>query len=428
MNNTEIFNREIYPELVNELNTPYIIIITGSRRTGKTTLLRMLQEEASVKENNIYFDLENPVLRETFEQKNFDLIAKDILNRLNKPQKHSYILLDEIQYLSNPAGFLKYMFDHYPNFKFIVSGSSSLKIKSIFSDSMVGRKRLFRLFPLSFAEFLTFKGQEHLVAITQQIDFFSNSISRVEVSPVIKSELEAEFSDYLTYGGYPETTLLKTKVAREQSLYEFYSSYIQKDIAYLFSIENIDKFNKLVKLFASQIGSLVNASEIANTLAMSRLTVDKYSSLLSNTFVLDFLRPYYKNIRSELSKMPKLYFEDVGVCNAVLGNFNITDNSSFTGNLAENFVFNQLQKKYPAPIKFWRTKTKQEVNFILEDNSKIIPIEVKFQTMKRAKIPSGLKSFIERYNPPIAYVITRDLYVTEKYNGTRIQFLPIYLV
>ena len=424
----KIYKREIYPQLVSELNSPYVIIITGSRRTGKTTLLRMLQNEVGVKDNNLYFDLENPIYRADFEQPDFDLIAAQLSLRVKDGHSRAYILLDEVQYLSNPAGFLKYMFDHYPQFKFIVSGSSSLKIKTIFSDSMVGRKRLFRLFPLTFTEFLTFKDKNHLISLTQKIDLLAEAHAVMPVSPSMKNELIREFEDYLTFGGYPETTLIRNSEKRAESLFEFYSSYIQKDISYLFSIESIDKFNKLIKLFASQIGQLVNNSEIANTLNLSRLTVEKYTFLLQNTFVLDLMKPYYTNIRSEISKMPKIYFEDVGICNAVSGNFNIINNPAITGMLAENYVFNQLNKKYKTELKFWRTKTKQEVDFVLEADNKIIPVEVKYREIYRSKIPGGLRSFIMRYHSPLAYVITKDYYSIDNLQETKIVYLPIYLI
>ncbi len=428
MPNTNFLNREILPDIKKGLKHPHVIIIIGSRRTGKTTILKILLNEPSIKKNALYFDLENPMHRENFESPNYDLTARQLIRSLPLPNERGFVFLDEIQYLKNSASFLKYMFDHYPNLKFIVSGSSSLQLKSIFSDSMVGRKRVFRLYPLNFREFLLFKNQNHLHDILTEFDIFTDSITQPEILPSIRSELLNELYDFLNFGGYPETTLVNDRQERIQSLYEIYSSYIQKDIAFLFSIESIEKFNKLTKILASQIGNLINTSEISNTIGISRSTIDRYAFILESTFVLSFVAPYYSNVRKELSKMPKVFFEDVGICNTIIGKYSYEPDSMFWGRLAENFVFNQLQKKYPFEIKFWRNKNKQEVDFLIFKEDEIVPIEVKFQDQKRMRIPSGLRSFVREYNPKRAFVITKDYWNVTSFNSTEIVFLPIYLI
>ncbi|MHB2149250.1 ATP-binding protein [Calditrichota bacterium LG25] len=428
MQETKLLNRDIFPKLKNNLKTPYVLILIGSRRTGKTTLLKMLLQESDVRKNALYFDLENPIQRENFQSPDYDLIARQIIQALPHPNQRGYVFLDEIQYLENAASLLKYMFDHYSNLKFVVSGSSSLRIKSLLSESMVGRKRVFRLFPLNFREFLVFKGKMHLYRQLEGYHFFSPSSEIPKILPSIRSQLLAEIFEFLTFGGYPETTLLQNREERIQSLYEIYTSYIQKDIAYLFSIESVDKFNKLVKILASQTGNLVNVSELSNTLGISRATIERYLFILESTFVLERLKPFYSNVRKELSKMPKLFFEDVGICNAIVGKFTLELGSAFWGQLAENFVFNQLKKQYVPEIKFWRSKNKQEVDFLIFNEGEMIPLEVKFQQQRKMRLPSGLRSFIRQYQPARAFVITRDYLETIRFNQTEVTFLPIYLL
>ncbi len=428
MNNKKFLHRDILPEIRKQLDTPYVVILIGSRRTGKTTLLKMLMEEPTVRENRLYFDLENPLYRQNFHQLDYDRIARQLLHTLPKPDRRGYIFLDEIQYLENSASLLKYMFDHYPQLKFIVSGSSSLRIKSLFSDSMVGRKRVVRLYPLNFREFLRFKQKEELLRLIQNMDVFSHQFTPPELLPSHRQELLTELLDFLRFGGYPETTLLKQDEERIQSLYEIYTSYIQKDIAFLFSIEHVEKFNKLVQILAAQIGNLVNMVELTNTVGLARSTIERYTFILENTFVLRFLLPHYSNIRKELSKMPKVFFEDVGLCNAVRGRFLLAPEDAFIGQLAENFVLNELEKRYRFQIKFWRNKNKQEVDFVLFEGGETIPVEVKFQAQRRFRIPMGLKSFIRAYHPRRALVITRDYSEVAQWNNTEIIFMPIYLI
>ncbi len=428
MNNKKFLHRDILPELRKQLDTPYVVILIGSRRTGKTTLLKILMEEPTVRENRLYFDLENPLYRQNFHQLDYDRIARQLLQALPKPDRRGYIFLDEIQYLENSASLLKYMFDHYPQLKFIVSGSSSLRIKSLFSDSMMGRKRVVRLYPLNFREFLRFKQKEELLRLIQNMDVFSHQFTPPELLPSHRQELLTELLDFLRFGGYPETTLLKQDEERIQSLYEIYTSYIQKDIAFLFSIEHVEKFNKLVQILAAQIGNLVNMVELTNTVGLARSTIERYTFILESTFVLRFLLPHYSNIRKELSKMPKVFFEDVGLCNAVRGRFLLAPEDAFIGQLAENFVLNELEKRYRFQIKFWRNKNKQEVDFVLFEGGETIPVEVKFQAQRRFRIPMGLKSFIRAYHPRRALVITRDYSEVAQWNNTEIIFMPIYLI
>ena len=430
---TKLYNRQILTSLKSDIFSPYIVIITGSRRVGKTSLLHLIQnkilESNYDKGNILYFDLENPIFLETFQIKDYDLLANNLISQAKNKKEKIFVFLDEIQYLKGASGLLKYLFDHYKNIKLFVSGSSSLKIKKIFSDSMVGRKRFFRLFPLSFREFLMFKNKSDLLKDIPHCNILSKNFDPEsnKLLPYQKSELNSELEDFFTYGGYPETTLLEDINERKKSLFEFYISYIQKDISFLFSIENIDKFNKLVKLYASQIGSLVNFSEISNTIALTRETIDRYSFLLESTFALEFLRPYYTNLRKEITKMPKIYFEDVGVRNAVMNTFNNKE-LSIQGSIAENFIFNELRKNYPnSEVHFWRTKSRQEVDFIIEHEGNIIPIEVKNKNMKNPIVPSGLKSFINYYSPTTAIIATKNLYTVSKLGNTRIIWIPIYL-
>ena len=203
MHITKFLNRDILSSLKKELNTPYVLILIGSRRTAKTTLLKMLQQEPEVKNNALYFDLENPIHRENFQSNNYDLVARQFIQNLPHPEKRGYVFLDEIHYMENSASLLKYMYDHYPKLKFIVSGLSSLRLKNIFSDSMVGRKRVYRLYPLNFREFLLFKQKQHLHNVLSDRDVFSEFPVQPFILPSIRSELLNEIYDFLSFGGYP---------------------------------------------------------------------------------------------------------------------------------------------------------------------------------------------------------------------------------
>ncbi|MBU4332054.1 ATP-binding protein, partial [Patescibacteria group bacterium] len=382
----QLLPRTILLEIAKNLDNPQALIIVGSRRTGKTSLLYLIrdlliQKKKVQSKNILYYDLENEIIRQDFQVKNFDLIAKNLLAKTSAKKK-SFVLLDEIQYLDNPAGLLKYLNDHYGQLKFIVSGSSSLKIKEKFSDSMVGRKKVFQLHPLSFKEFLEFKEKQEYLKLLPKVDLTNLKISCFELLPSSKQEIQRLFLELLTYGGYPEVVLAPGELEKKEILSEIYTSYLQKDINYLFDIDNVEKFNKLAQLFSSQIGSLVNFSELANTLGSARATIDRYSFLQENTFLLEFLKPFSSNLRKELTKMPKVFFEDTGLRNRIVNNFSQDELRPDIGVLAENFIYSELKKSYNLPLYFWRTKSKSEIDFVLKLPEELLPIEVKYQDLK----------------------------------------------
>lgn len=431
----KFFPREILSKTEKALFGRHVLIIVGSRRSGKTSLLYLLRDKLVTKykvpiANILYYDLENIVFRETFQIKDFDLVARELTAKAGDSSKKVYVLLDEIQYLDNPAGLLKYVHDHYPKLKFLVSGSSSLKIKEKFSDSMVGRKKVFLLHPLSFKEFLLFKKKDHLIKSLPEIDSLKKlkKLKSFNLTPSTSRELDDLVFEFLICGGYPEVALVSKLAEKRDILSEIYSSYLQKDIKYIFDIENIEKFNKLIKLYASQIGNLVNFSEISNTLGLSRNTIDKYSFIQESTFLINFLKPYYSNVRKELTRMPKIYFEDNGLRNAVLDSFQKKFERMDIGALAENFIYNQLQKKDFEQIHFWRTKTKVEVDFIIKIKNELIPIEVKYKSFIKPQIPSSLSAFIRKYHSSTAIVITKNLFARKRVNKVDVFWLPIYLL
>lgn len=138
------------------------------------------------------------------------------------------------------------------------------------------------------------------------------------------------------------------------------------------NIKNIDRFNNLIQVLAAQSGNLLNISELAATARLARQTIEEYLFILEATYVIKLVRPYYKNIRSELFKMPKIFFYDTGIlsmlCLKMLP-------AEITGNMFETSVFAELIKKYKKEnVLFWRTQAKKEIDFIVKDKLSIVPM------------------------------------------------------
>jgi uncharacterized protein len=136
------------------------------------------------------------------------------------------------------------------------------------------------------------------------------------------------------------------------------------------------------------------------------------------------LKPFHRNLVTELRKNPKVYFFDFGLRNYAIGNFSKTEMRDDCGKLAENFVLNEL-KNDNFSVNFWRTTAKAEVDFVLSSVKEIIPLEVKFEKMKKEKTTKSFHSFLNSYKPKRAVMVTRDFWGKTKFGKTNVKFVPV---
>lgn len=345
--------RDITIKAQKYLENPEILLFVGARQSGKTTILKQLKDSLEMENKKVYYinleDLEYLDLLNKSPKNIFKLFEIDL-------QKKSYIFIDEIQYLKNPSNFLKYLYDEYAGkIKLLVSGSSAFYIDKKFKDSLSGRKKIFSVSTLSFREFLRFSGENELA----KKDFGKLVLSEAE-------KISAYYQKYLVYGGYPRVVLAKME-EKEEILREIAFSYIKKDI-YEANIRQEEIFYRLFRVLSSQAGNLVNSSELANTLGVSKPAIDNYLYVMQKSFHIQLVRPFFNNVRKELSKMPKIYFCDLGLRNFFANNLKIFEERDDKGMLFENAVFRELSDKFGSEqIKFWRTAQKNEVDFIVNE-------------------------------------------------------------
>lgn len=376
----KLFKRQIIDELRKYLDTDDILVLHGARQVGKTSLLYYIQDLLKAKKKPCYYaDLEDSRLKAVLDagpeefsrhlkEEGFDLKAK------------LYVFIDEIQYLENPSSFLKLIADHHRNLKLIVSGSSSFEIKSKFKDSLVGRTLEFEIFNLSFAEFAVFKGRP------LPADLSALTAGKTE-------ELRALYKEYALYGGYPKVVLAGPAELKEKYLQQIIDTYVRKDIRDLAEIKDIWKFNKLLEVLAAQSGNLLNVAELSNTCQLAKQTVEKYLFILENTYILKLLRPFSGNLRSELFKVPKIFFYDPGLMQML---WLKSIPKELIGNVFETGIFAELIKKHSSKnVFYWRTKDKKEIDFILKSAATKLPIEAK---LNFAQLETGaIRRFNERY-------------------------------
>lgn len=360
------------------LDTEEIVLFVGARQAGKTTVLKQIDAYLRARNQTTHFlNLEDPdylTLLNASPKNLLKILPFDFKQR-------TVVLIDEVQYLANPSHFLKYFYDEYKGvIKIIASGSSAFYIDQKFKDSLAGRKIIFNVFTLSFRELLKFKGENEL----QTKDFWHLSLSE-------KEKIISYYEEYLIYGGYPRVALAPLHQKKEV-LQELAYSYIKKDL-FDAQIRQDDIFYKLFKILSSQIGNLVNASELASTVGLSKTAIDHYLRVMQKSFHIKLIHPFFQNIRKELTKMPKIYFLDTGLRNFFADNFRQFMVRQDKGMLLENAVFRQLLEIHDeSEIKFWRTINKHELDFVVGEKE---VFEVKLNPMQFNK--KNYQMFLEAY-------------------------------
>jgi len=402
--------RKILPEIQKNLIKEEISVILGPRQAGKTTIIMKIKQELENRgQKTAYFNLDILEDRAHFTTQHAFIKKLELLFGKNS----AVVFIDEIQRLTNAGLFLKGLYDMHTPYKLIVTGSGSLELKANVIESLVGRKKVFHVWPMSFEEFIL-----HKAAITQEHwnDFFLTE----------PAEGLRLFSEYCIYGGYPKVVLAHNTESKLESLADLFNSYVGKDIEGFIGREKGYAFQRFVRYCAGTIGSLINRAEVARNLGITERTVAHYLDLLEKTFIIRILPPYTRNITKEITKSPKLYFIDCGLRNYAVQNFQEFGERIDKGGLFENFIFRKLLDLQPfPPIAFWRTQAGAEVDFIIDANGKPTPIEAKSASGKQ-KISRGFRSFISAYHPITAFLYSLGAERYEAMGDTHFFSIPYW--
>ncbi len=404
--------RIIYNDAAGDLKRKEISIIIGPRQVGKTTLLKELaSHNRKGKERCRYFNLEMPA-----DAHYFGRSFKDVLSDIENGK--GVVLIDEFHYLPNATKLFKAIYDGLPGVKVYATGSSAIEMHRHLKESLAGRRRLYRLFPLSFLEWLPSKSK----TIKLPKDIRSRASSRAH------RLFRKYFDEFIIFGGMPGLVHEKNGEAKKRLLLDFVVTYIQKDIKALLREEDILSFNRLLSLLAAQEGGLLSENSISQALNYSLRQVRKDLAILNQMFLLDILKPFFTNRGRELKQTNKIYYFDSGIRNAILRDFRPLGQRPDKGVLLESFVLHEIQKnlRVGQEIYYWRTREKDEIDFILVQDRIPIAIEVKSR-LQAPEIPEGIKKFIQKYPEcKKAVVLNDDLLETIIYREKNVVFAPHY--
>ena len=295
--------------------------------------------------------------------------------------RYKTVIIDEAQRIPDIGLKLKILQDNYGDkVQFVATGSSSFELANKINEPMTGRKWTFWL-PAPTAKELA----DTFGAIDEK----------------------ANLENRLTYGTYP-AVIMDQANARE-IVSELASDSLYKDILTLGDIIKTDKLRSILKALALQVGSQVSMTELAGLVGIDRKTVDKYISLLEQSFIVFRLPSFSRNLRNELKFSQKIYFYDTGIRNAIVNDFRPMELRSDVGAVFENYIISELKKKYYNDnIYFWRNTNQQEIDFVVEKDGVLTAFEVKYNENKTTKLPA---QFSEAYGIKESTIINRENYL-----------------
>ena len=409
-------NRQLEVDIKPFLAKKEVISIIGPRQAGKTTFIENLAKQFKNNDKTVKFI--------TFEKRaDLDLFNNNIEDFKKVILQYDVVFIDEFQYSKDGGQKLKYLYDTTKT-KFIISGSSSLDLTFQTGKYMVGRLLEFSLMPFSFREFLSARDQEMYNILP---DKTGRNLFEFEIKNSFGQEINDRlinlFEKYIIFGGYPAVVLSESNQEKEKVLESIYSKYLLKDIKDLLRLATDSELERLGKFLAGQVGSIIKYQELSNASGLNYKELKKHLNILEKTYIISLASPFFTNKKTELVKNPKVYFKDLG-----LRDYSLTDFRDFSvrndiGSMIENYGYNLLVGIFGGNIKYWRTKAKAEVDFVVEKEQAAYPIEIKYSS-KRI-VGKSLFSFIEKFNPPVAVVLTKDYIGEEIVNKTKIKFIPI---
>lgn len=349
-----------------------ILVVTGARQVGKTTLLRQMLSESG--KPGLYLNAEEPANKRLFEDLSVSRLG-DLIRR------NEILVIDEAQQIENIGLCLKLLADNFKETQIIATGSSALEIANKVFEPLTGRHFLFHLYPLALSE---------IYSVNQ------------------RKEMDQNLPRHLVYGLYPDA--VNNPLDTEIFIKSLAGQYLYKDVLAWKDIRKPELLHKLLQLLAHQVCCEISMHELAVQLKVKSETVETYLDLLEKSFVVYRLSSHTTNDRKEVSKMKKIYFWDNGIRNAIIDQFKPLELRTDVGVLWENFIITErlkmnhyLEKNIQS--RFWRSRQQQEVDYVEVEQEQTRAYEMKWSTVQKAKVS---RAFTNLYPETETAIITPE--------------------
>jgi len=388
--------REILPEILRWMSDDRVLVITGVRRCGKSTLLKQLMEKAS---GWCYVHFEDERMID-FAAQDFELLNEVLIEVYGPAQIYFF---DEIQNVDKFETFVRRLQDEGK--KIIITGSNASLLSKEFGTKLTGRYKSFEVYPFSFREFMSFR---HI------------NLSEKDVySPEKKVSMLKAFREYLTLGGLPEY-LRNNDIDYVRTVYE---NILYKDIITRYSIRREKILKELVNILATSTSSRFTYNSLKNTLGLSNaITVKEYISYLCNSYLFFELLQFSYSVRRQLGSPRKIYLID-----SAFGDICGLQFSPNKGRILENAVFIELQRKGKNIYYF---SDDGECDFVIKSGTKIteaVQVCYALDDSNREREINGLVKAMTALKLDSGLILTFEQREDIHVKGKLIQIMPVFL-
>jgi len=390
--------RETLSDLKSLISAPQVVVVTGLRRVGKSTLLKQIAEKY-LKDNYYFVNFEDERLL-NFQVKDFDLLHETLISLFGEKKA---FLFDEIQNVPQWERFVRRLHDQ--GYKFVVTGSNASLLSQELGTRLTGRSIRVELFPFSFREFLVLKQVE---------------LPNLEVlTTKQKGNLLKYTNDYLASGGipdalkYPELPIHKT----------LYDDVLFRDIATRYAIDNVKSLQELSFYLISNTSSLISFNKLKDLLKLGSVnTVKSYVSYLENSWLFFVVNKYAYSVKEQQIAAKKLYCVDTGLAQSV--GFSFSENK---GKLMENLVFLTLRRKYQT-VYYYKTAQDLEVDFFVPSKQMLVQVAQKFDLQEtHEREQKSLVVAESELKKALRLILVSEGEKQEmEHEGTKIQVVPLY--
>ncbi|MEI7620920.1 MAG: ATP-binding protein [Candidatus Moraniibacteriota bacterium] len=435
--------RELYGELVKNLEHPLMLNLVGLRRVGKSTILRQIigllltQKKDPQKIFYFLFDYASQPQKEQFLEEVLNGYFQDVLGAVNLAlDEQVWVFLDEIQYIENWQAVLKKFYDlSGKKIKFVVTGSQSVLLKGKHRESLAGRIFDFYLSPLSFREFVLLKNAKS--KLLEKFDLFdlSQQFGKLAIfENAHGKELAKLAQQYLTTGQFPETQALDEIEKKHEYISQSVLGKVLDDCVRIFKIEKSYEFKLVAYQLLNNAGSVFELKNISREVGLSMITLEKYFEYLKEAYVIEVLFRKHKSLIKRGRMLKKIYTPCVNFVCALnhYGPEQVEKVPEAFGKIVENAVYNTFKQKYPSSeminsLSFWR-RGEKEVDFLVESEGGQLAIEVKFSNKVTLQDSATLVDYAKKSKPAFSIMVTKNEFERKEIAGEIIYFMPYYLV
>lgn len=445
-----IIERDLFLQAVDCLDDPEILLLTGLRQTGKSTLARqliyyLLTKRQVAPAKIFYFTFDDISLRQQLNASlpSFLTTIEKLLGGDAAGFGQIWIIVDEVQKLPGFIEYVKALHDSGYPVKWVLTGSSALELMSQIRESLAGRVMQLTVHPFTEGEQFRARGMtppdkkqvRAMLTGARQLDEVELRRQQAALLP-FRKEIERVTDDILLYGSLPAVVKAADGERRLALLRSYRDTYLEQDIRGIVKDDKLWVYQRTMEILAGRTGDLLNYAEIAGQTGVAVDTIKRYVAILEKTFLIRELTTYSRNVRAEQLKSPRIYFTDLGIRNMLLGitDLALLERLNILGASIENFVVQRLESELSltrshARLHYWRTKTREEVDLVVATAETLLPIEIKSDRTPQKRYLKGISKFLDKEGETTGVLIGRfEALEVLRQDGREIFLLPLWMV